>query len=111
MISDIYDTTAKAKQLYLDPLTKILLCLTISSIMLVSSNSETVKVMKIAFSIVPFIFLLILKKFKMAAYYFIMYSFSAVIPRLLIPYLPNVINVLFTGMIALFTQSHEDVGI
>lgn len=40
----------------------------------------------------------------MAAYYFVMYSFSALIPRLLIPYLPNVINVLFTGVIALFTQ-------
>lgn len=46
----------------------------------------------------------VLKKFKMAAYYFVMYSFSALIPRLLIPYLPNVINVLFTGVIALFTQ-------
>ena len=104
MISNIYDTTAKAKQLYLDPRTKIVLCLTVSSIMLISSNSDIVKVMQIAFSILPFIFLLVLKKFKMAAYYFVMYSFSALIPRLLIPYLPNVINVLFTGVIALFTQ-------
>ena len=30
--------------------------------------------------------------------------FSAFVPKLLIPYLPNIINVLFTGMIALFTQ-------
>ena len=98
MISDIYDTTAKARQLYLDPRTKIVLCLTVSSIMLISSTSEIVKAMQIAFSILPFIFLLILKKFKMAAYYFVMYGISALVPGLLIPYLPNVINVLFTGM-------------
>ena len=30
MISNIYDTTAKAKQLYLDPRTKIVLCLTVA---------------------------------------------------------------------------------
>ena len=104
MISDIYDTTAKAKQLYLDPRTKIFLCLTVSSIMLVPSASPIIETMKLIFAILPLVFLVILKKYKMAAYYSGMYLFSAFVPKLLIPYLPNIINVLFTGMIALFTQ-------
>lgn len=104
MISDIYDTTAKAKQLYLDPRTKIFLCLTVSSIMLVPSASPIIETMKLIFAILPLVFLVILKKYKIAAYYSGMYLFSAFVPKLLIPYLPNIINVLFTGMIALFTQ-------
>lgn len=104
MISDIYDTTAKAKQLYLDPRTKIFLCLTVSSIMLVPSGSPIVETMQLAFAALPLIFLIILRKYKMAVYYLAMYSFSSLVPRLLVPYLPNIINVLFTGMIALFTQ-------
>ena len=104
MISDIYDTTAKAKQLYLDPRTKIFLCLTVSSIMLVPSASPIIETMKLIFAILPLVFLVILKKYKMAAYYSGIYLFSAFVPKLLIPYLPNIINVLFTGMIALFTQ-------
>ena len=84
MISDIYNTTAKAKQLYLDPRTKIFLCLTVSSIMLVPSDSPIIETLKLIFAILPLAFLVILKKYKMAAYYFVMY--------------------LFTGMIALFTQ-------
>ena len=104
MISDIYDTTAKAKQLYLDPRTKIFLCLTVSSIMLVPSDSPIIETMHLLFAILPLIFLVVLKKYKMAVYYLGMYLFSALVPKLLIPYLPNIINVLFTGMIALFTQ-------
>ena len=96
MISDIYDTTAKAKQLYLDPRTKIFLCLTVSSIMLVPSASPIIETMKLIFAILPLVFLVILKKYKMAAYYSGMYLFSAFVPKLLIPYLPNIINVLFT---------------
>lgn len=104
MISDIYNTTAKAKQLYLDPRTKIFLCLTVSSIMLVPSDSPIIETMQLIFAILPLTFLVILKKYKMAAYYVGMYLFSSVVPKLLIPYLPNIVNALFTGMIALFTQ-------
>ena len=79
MISDIYNTTAKAKQLYLDPRTKIFLCLTVSSIMLVPSDSPIIETLKLIFAILPLAFLVILKKYKMAAYYFVMYLFSAMI--------------------------------
>ena len=64
MISDIYDTTAKAKQLYLDPRTKIFLCLTVSSIMLVPSASPIIETVKLIFAILPLVFLVILKKYK-----------------------------------------------
>lgn len=72
--------------------------------MLVPSDSPIIETMHLLFAILPLIFLVVLKKYKMAVYYLGMYLFSALVPKLLIPYLPNIINVLFTGMIALFTQ-------
>ena len=101
LLSDIYAPTAKAKQLYLDPRTKIVLCLAVSFIMLYSTTSPVVNALQIA---LPLIFLLMLGKHKMAVYYVCAYAFASLVPALLVSYLPAVINLLFTGMIALMTQ-------
>ena len=104
LLSDIYAPTAKAKQLYLDPRTKIVLCLTVSFIMLDSTYSSIVNGLQIALAMLPLIFLLMLRKYKMAVYYLCAYAFASLVPQLLVPLLPAMINLLFTGMIALMTQ-------
>lgn len=104
LLSDIYAPTAKAKQLYLDPRTKIVLCLVVSFIMLDSTTSPVVNALQIALAALPLIFLLMLGKHKMAVYYVCAYAFASLVPALLVSYLPAVINLLFTGMIALMTQ-------
>lgn len=104
LLSDIYAPTAKAKQLYLDPRTKIVLCLAVSFIMLDSTISPVVNALQIALAALPLIFLLMLRKYKMAAYYLCAYVFASLVPQLLVPLLPDIINLLFTGMIALMTQ-------
>lgn len=104
LLSDIYAPTAKAKQLYLDPRTKIVLCLVVSFIMLESTTSLVVNALQIALAALPLIFLLMLGKHKMAVYYLCAYAFASLVPQLLVPLLPTVINLLFTGMIALMTQ-------
>lgn len=104
LLSDIYAPTAKAKQLYLDPRTKIVLCLAVSFIMLESTTSPVVNALQIALAALPLIFLLMLGKHKMAVYYLCAYVFASLVPQLLVPLLPAIINLLFTGMIALMTQ-------
>lgn len=104
LLSDIYAPTAKAKQLYLDPRTKIVLCLAVSIIMLDSTYSPVVNGLQIALAMLPLVFLLMLHKCKMAVYYLCAYAFASLVPQLLVPLLPTVINLLFTGMIALMTQ-------
>ena len=104
LLSDIYAPTAKAKQLYLDPRTKIVLCLVVSFIMLESTTSLVVNALQIALAALPLIFLLMLGKHKMAVYYLCANVFASLVPQLLVPLLPTVINLLFTGMIALMTQ-------
>lgn len=104
LLSDIYAPTAKAKQLYLDPRTKIVLCLAVSFIMLDSTISPVVNALQNALAALPLIFLLMLHKCKMAVYYLCAYVFASLVPQLLVPLLPTVINLLFTGMIALMTQ-------
>lgn len=104
LLSDIYAPTAKAKQLYLDPRTKIVLCLAVSFIMLDSTTSLVVNALQIALAMLPLVFLLMLHKCKMAVYYLCAYVFASLVPQLLVPLLPAIINLLFTGMIALMTQ-------
>lgn len=104
LLSDIYAPTAKAKQLYLDPRTKIVLCLAVSFIMLDSTISPVVNALQIALAALPLIFLLMLGKHKMAVYYLCAYVFASLVPQLLVSLLPAMINLLFTGMIALMTQ-------
>ena len=104
LLSDIYAPTAKAKQLYLDPRTKIVLCLAVSFIILDSTISPVVNALQIALAALPLIFLLMLRKYKMTVYYLCAYVFASLVPQLLVPLLPAIINLLFTGMIALMTQ-------
>ena len=100
MNSQIYQTKASSNQLYLDPRTKMLLCLVVSTIVLAGNGDGLMLYLQYALTIIPFAFLLILKKYKVATYYFIMYLFCRFVPLYIMKFLPDIINVLFTGIVA-----------
>ncbi len=99
------NTRPTAKQMYLDPRTKIFLCLTVSFVMLAGDGMGTMRYVQPCLGAVPLMFLIILKKPLIAAYYAGMYVASATIPYLLMPHLPPVVNFLFTGVVVVSTQA------
>ena len=93
-----------SQQLYLDPRTKILLCITVSTIMIAGNGEGYLRYLQLCLAVLPLICFLILKKRILAIKYTAMYLFAALVPELLLPYLPSIINVLFTGIIAAGTK-------
>lgn len=98
------NTRPTAKQMYLDPRTKILLCLTVSCVMMSSDIIGIMRFVLPCLAAIPLLFLVFLKKTKIAAYYVVMYIVTATVPRLLMPHVSPLFNLLFTGMIAMFTK-------
>lgn len=94
----------KAKQMYLDPRTKIFLCFTMSIVMLDGEKIGILQYVIPILAIIPLIFMMILKKWKLVVYYTFMYLFCLTIPDLIMPYLPQAVNLLFTGVIAIYTK-------
>ena len=76
-----------AKQMFLDPRTKILLCLTVSCVMISSDSFGIMNVVLPCLAAIPLLFLILLKKPQIAAYYAVMYAVTATVPRLLMPHL------------------------
>ena len=104
MASELYQEKASSKQLYLDPRTKILLCLSVSTTLIAGNGTGYLLYLHYALAVLPLIFLLILRKFKAALYYVTVYAFALFVPDLIMPYLPNAVNLLFTGVFAFSTK-------
>ena len=104
MASELYQEKASSKQLYLDPQTKILLCLSVSTTLIAGNGTGYLLYLHYALAVLPLIFLLILRKFKAALYYVTVYAFALFVPDLIMPYLPNAVNLLFTGVFAFSTK-------
>lgn len=94
-----------AKQLYLDPRTKILLCLTVTFVMLSSDGMGIMRYIQPCTAAVPVLLLILLRKPLIAAYYAGIYLFAAAFPYLFMPHLPALVNLLFAGIVALSTQA------
>lgn len=104
MTSELYQREAGAKQLFLDPRTKILLCLSVSTTLIAGNGGGYLLYLRYVLSVLPLVFLLILRKYHMAVYYICVYAFALFVPGLIMPYLPNAINYLFTGVFAFSTK-------
>ncbi len=92
------------KQMFLDPRSKLALCLTVMIVTLAGSGMGIMKYARIVLAILPIAFFVILGKGWFSAYYAMLYLFSMMVPDLIAPYLPPVVNLLFTGVIAVSTQ-------
>lgn len=98
------NTKASSRQLYLDPRTKILLCITVSTVMLAMDNTGIFAYIIPVMTIVPLIFLAIIKSPMTAVYYGILYLVAFFVPKMIVAYLPQAVNLLFTGVLATMTR-------
>ncbi len=102
--SRIYQRQQNHRGLYLDPRTKLLFCLGASVILLTGEYTTACVILKYVFAVIPFILLLILKDYKKAVSYGIIYLICCILPGLLVRHLTYVVNLFFTGMVAFFTK-------
>lgn len=98
------NTKPSMAQMYLDPRTKILLCLTVSSVTFAASNVGIMKYILPCLAVIPLLSFVIMQKPLIVVYYALMYLFSMVVPPLLLPYASPVVNLFFTGIVAVFTK-------
>lgn len=104
MKSILYNTRPTLTQMYLDPRSKILLCITVSFVMMSSNNTGIMRYILPCLATIPLIAFMILKKISIAIYYVALYIISMTIPSILMENTPMIINVLFTGLVAIFTK-------
>ena len=107
MASELYQEKASSKQLYLDPRTKILLCLSVSTTLIAGNGTGYLLYLHYALAVLPLIFLLILRKFKAALYYVTVYAFALFVPDLIMPYLPNAVIEIFNPLKSLYAESNN----
>lgn len=105
MESFLFQTRPTMRQMYLDPRTKMFLCITVAFITLVNCERGFMVCAKICVAFVPLVFLIILKKYKLVAYYAGMYALSYLLPYWLMPYLLPSVNVIVSGMAAVLNQA------
>lgn len=101
----LHNKRPAVKQMHLDPRTKILLCLTVTFVMLSSDGMRIMRYVQPCMAVIPVILLMVLKKPLIATYYAGIYIFAAIFPYLLMPHLPSVVNLLFAGIVALSMQA------
>lgn len=98
------NTKPTSEQLYLDPRTKILLCITVSTVMLTMNKTGIFSYIIPVMVVIPLIFLAIIKNPVMSFYYGIMYIIALTLPKVMVAHLPTVVNLFFTGIIATMTR-------
>lgn len=85
------------RQLYLNPQTKIFLCITVTLITLMDGNSITLKGLHVLVATVPILFFIAMGKLHVALYYGLLYAFSMTVPYWIAPHVPSIVNLLFRG--------------
>ena len=98
------NTRPGRKQLFLDPRSKLALCLTVFFATLAGDGMGVMKYVQVVLAVLPLVCFVILGKVWLSVYYVLLYVFSMTVPYLLAPYLPPVVNLLFTGVIVVSTQ-------
>lgn len=94
-----------AKQMYLDPRTKIFLCLCVAFIMLSGDGDGIMQYLRPCLAAIPLVFLSILKKPLLVAYYLGLYIFMAAVPQVVMPHCPPFINFLLGSLVYMSTQA------
>ena len=105
MESILKNTRPTAKQMYLDPRTKIFLCLCVAFIMLAGDGNGFMRYVRPCLAAVPLVFIAILKKPLLVAYYAGFYLFMATVPQILMPHFPPVINFVLGGIVSVSIQA------
>ena len=93
-----------ARQLYLDARTKIILCLTVSFLMFSCEYTGVMRFVLPVLAAVPFVSFLILRRYRKAAVYGMVYVLCLMLPMLLRQLDAPVFSIISGALAAIFTQ-------
>ena len=94
----------RAQQLYLDARTKIFLCLTVSFLMFSCEYTGVMRFVLLVLAAVPFVSFLILRRYRKAAVYGMVYVLCLMLPMLLRQLDAPVFSIISGALAAIFTQ-------
>ena len=90
--------------LLLDPRTKLLMLITVTSLMLSSSNNGIMNIVKPVLSIIPFALLLTERKWKTAAKYIVLYAVCFALERIALYHLSGIASFLLLAVCSIMTR-------
>ena len=104
MEASISDVQRENKGLLLDPRTKLLLLVTITSLLLSTGNEGVMNVVKPILSMIPFLLLLTEKQFKTAGKYFVFYVVCFILERIALTLIGGIPSFLLLAVCSIMTR-------
>lgn len=96
--------TAKRRGLLLDPRTKLIMLITVTTLMLSSGNGGVMNIVKPTLSIIPFVLLLSERKWKTAAKYLVLYAVCFALERVALYVLSGALSFLLLAVCSVMTR-------
>ena len=97
-------TTDKRKGIRLDPRTKLILLLTVTTLMFSTSNEGIMNFVKPVLSLIPFVLILSERRFKTAGKYLFLYLACFVLERIALTTLSNLLSFVVLAMTSIMTR-------
>lgn len=104
MESSIYTIQKDTQSIVLDPRTKLLMLITITTLLLSTGNEGVMNIIKPILSVVPFLLLLMEKQFKSAGKYFVLYSLCFVFERIALSGMEGIVSFLVLAVCSIMTR-------
>lgn len=104
MGSDFFSATQDKRHFVLDPRTKLLLLIVISTIMLGSGNTAIMSIVKLILSVVPFLLLLSEQQIKMAVKYLGFYMVCFVLERMAVSWTSGIVSFILLAVSSIMTK-------
>lgn len=101
---DEFNYTSKRRGLLLDPRTKLLMLITVTSLMLSTGNGGVMNIVKPILSIIPFVLLLTERRWKTAAKYILLYAVCFALERVALHILTGVASFLLLAVCSIMTR-------
>ena len=98
------ETTEKRKGILLDPRTKLLMLLTITTLMFSTSNKGVMNIVKPCLSLVPFVLILSEHRFKTAGKYLLLYVVCFTLERIALVYLSGLLSFIVMAVTSIMTR-------
>ncbi len=96
--------TAKRRGLLLDPRTKLIMLITVTTLMLSSGNGGVMNIVKPTLSIIPFVLLLSERRWKTAAKYLVLYAVCFALERAALYVLSGALSFLLLAVCSVMTR-------
>ena len=97
-------TTEKRKGILLDPRTKLILLLTITTLMFSTSNEGIMNIVKPCLSLVPFALILSERRFKTAGKYLVLYAVCFMLERIALTSLSGLLSFIVLAVTSIMTR-------